>query len=97
MPLPKKYYTELDKQLNAIEVLSKFVSDPKLRKAIDEISDKPDLHVEIRKDVAGWLAQRGVKIPPGVSVTFKPNNFFLLFCAFRHCILITESHGIEIW
>ena len=68
MPKPEDH----KKQARGMEQLARLATDPNMDKATDELFDDRDgARQKAKKDPAGFLRAKGVKIPEGAKVTYE--------------------------
>ena len=62
---------------NRLRDAARLLRDPQLLAALDEFHDNEGTRRQAARDPAGFLTQKGVHLPSGARVTFRPDNWFL--------------------
>lgn len=68
------------KRPKAHEKLEKVLRHPQLQAALDELHGNPEKRKEASRDIAGYLARKGVELPEGVTVELKDDNWSFWVC-----------------
>jgi hypothetical protein len=71
MPIPAKHLTALKGMLAHHQLIIKFGTDPKVRAALNELSDDYDLRKRISKDPMAYIKSKKIALPRGAKVSFR--------------------------
>ena len=92
MPMPRKHvkqmhemaevisaYGELSNAKNLISI-AQIMNDPKFKTALDEFHDNAESRKLASKNATTYWKRKGVKVPKGISLTLKDNNWRVSAC-----------------
>src|SRR5262245_32222643 len=65
----RRQIAALEAEASAHETMLRLCRDGPLRRALDEVHDRPDLAQEIAQDPRSYFEKRGVEVPAGATVT----------------------------
>jgi len=97
--MPTEHRKQATALARAARELSRFVRSSQFRAALDEFHDNPAARKAASKDTAGYLEQRGIKIPDGMRIALKDNNWNVSLCVkafiFEICIKYDATAGFS--
>lgn len=71
MPIATKHLKALKGQLRHHQIIIKFGTDPKVRAALNELSDDYELRKKIKGNPKAYLRGKRIALPRGARVTFR--------------------------
>src|SRR5688572_23906297 len=100
MPMPTEHREQATALARLTQDLSRFLRNPRFRAALNEFHDNPKARKSASKNAASYLKRRRIKIPKGMKITLKDNNWSMKLCVkafviFEICVTYDSAQGFR--
>ena len=81
----------VEAEASAHQMMLRLGRDPDLRRALDELHDRPELAERIAKDPRSYFEEKGINVPDGATVATDPERSAI---EARLIISLTYDYGV---